>query len=161
VAPNLPGYDATPAQPAREPPGVSYAASLIEELLETLEAPRLVAGHSYGGVVALAVALRSRVSLRALALFEPVPIPVLAAVGDRETYAAARRVFDDYIASFEAGDGRAIRTMVDFWCGPGAFAQLPEGPRGYLIEQTAGNVRDVRARGARQPVGRFRPKAVL
>jgi pimeloyl-ACP methyl ester carboxylesterase len=145
VAPNLPGYGATTPQPAGELPDVSYAASLVEELLATLEPPRVIAAHSYGGVVALAVALRGRARMRSLALFEPVPIPLLAAVGDHEAYDAARLVFDDYIAGFESGDGRAIRKMIDFWFGPGAFAQLPEAPRRYLLEQTAGNVRDVRA----------------
>ena len=145
VAPNLPGYATTTAQPAGEPAEVSYAASLIEELLAAFEPPRVLAAHSYGAVVALAVALRGRAQLRSLALFEPVPIPVLAATGDLETFAAAPRVFDDYIASFEGGDGRAIRKMIDFWFGSGAFARLPDGPRSYLLEHTADNVRDVRA----------------
>jgi pimeloyl-ACP methyl ester carboxylesterase len=35
--------------------------------------------------------------------------------------------------------------MIDFWFGAGAFAALPEATRGYLIEHTADNVRDVRA----------------
>lgn len=144
VAPNLPGYGTTTAQPGGEP-DVSYAADLIEELLAALGPPRVLAAHSYGGVVTLAVALRGRAQLRALALFEPVPIPVLAAVGERDAFAAAQRVFDDYIASFEAGDGQAIRKMVDFWFGAGAFARLPEAPRNYLVEHTADNVRDVRA----------------
>lgn len=145
VAPNLPGYGATTAQPSGEPPDVAYGARLVEQLLATLEPPRVLAAHSYGGVVALEVALRGRVPVGSLALFEPVPIPLLSAVGDRETFDAAQRVFDDYIASFEAGDTRAVRKMIDFWFGAGAFARLPEGTRGYLIEHTADNVRDVRA----------------
>jgi pimeloyl-ACP methyl ester carboxylesterase len=145
VAPNLAGDGATTVEPAGEPADVAYGASLIEELIAALGPPRVVAAHSYGAVVALSVALRGRAELRSLALFEPVPIPVLAAVGDRDTFAAAKRVFDDYIASFEAGDGQAIRKMVDFWFGAGAFAALPEGPRSYLIEHTADNVHDVRA----------------
>jgi pimeloyl-ACP methyl ester carboxylesterase len=142
VAPNLP---AATALPDGSPAEVAHDASAIEELIAAVGPPRVLAAHSYGGVVALSVALRGRAPLRALALFEPVPIPVLLAVGDRETFGAAQRVFDDYLASFEAGDGQAIRKMVDFWFGAGAFARIPEAPRGYLIEHTADNVRDVRA----------------
>src|SRR5262245_56812748 len=145
VAPDLAGYAGTTAQPAGEPPDVSHGARLLEELLASLGPARVLAAHSYGGVVALEVALRGRVEIGSLALFEPVPIPLLAAVGDRDTFAAAQRVFDDYIASFEAGDELAVRKMIDFWFGTGAFAALPDATRSYLIEHTADNVRDVRA----------------
>jgi pimeloyl-ACP methyl ester carboxylesterase len=82
IAPNLPGYGAT-TRPAGEGSGdSSYAAGLIEALIAEVGPPAVLAGHSYGGVVALMTALRGRVKSRALGLFEPVAVPVLAAVGE-------------------------------------------------------------------------------
>jgi pimeloyl-ACP methyl ester carboxylesterase len=145
VAPNLPGYDTTP-RPAADPAGdSSYAARLIEALIEEVGEPAVLAGHSYGGVVALMSALRGRIKPRALALFEPVAVPVLAAVGDGEGFAASRALFEGYCAAFDGGDHEAARIMVDYWFGAGAFARMPPPVREFLVGHTAQNVRDVRA----------------
>jgi len=107
--------------------------------------PAVLAGHSYGGVVALAVALRGNVPVGALVLFEPVALKVLIMGDESEDYATAKAVFDDYISRFEGGDERAVRKMVDFWFGEGAFAKMPEPLTAYLIKETATNIKDVRA----------------
>ena len=53
ISPNLPGYGGT-TRPAGDGPGdSSYAAGLIEALVADTGAPAVLAGHSYGGVVAL------------------------------------------------------------------------------------------------------------
>jgi pimeloyl-ACP methyl ester carboxylesterase len=145
IAPNLPGYGAT-TRPAGESPGdSSYAAGLIEALIAQVGPPAVLAGHSYGGAVALVTALRGRVEPRALALFEPVAVPVLAAVGEAEAFAAARALFEGYCAAWEGGDREAARIMVDYWFGAGALDQMPAPVREFLIAHTGHNVRDVRA----------------
>jgi pimeloyl-ACP methyl ester carboxylesterase len=145
ISPNLPGYGAT-TRPAGEGPGdSSYAAGLIEALIAEVGPPVVLAGHSYGGVVALMTALRGRVEPRALALFEPVAVPVLAAVGEAEAFAAAQALFEGYCATFERGDPGAVRIMVDYWFGAGALDQMPAPMREFLVAHTGHNVRDVRA----------------
>jgi pimeloyl-ACP methyl ester carboxylesterase len=145
IAPNLPGYGGT-TRPAGEGPGdSSYAAGLIEALIAETGPPTVLAGHSYGGVVALMTALRGRVAPRALALFEPVALPVLAAVGESEAFAAARALFERYCAAHDAGDPGAARIMVDYWFGAGALDRMPTPMREFLVAHTGHNVRDVRA----------------
>lgn len=145
IAPNLPGYGATTRPVGDRPGDSSYAARLIEALIAEVGVPAVLAGHSYGGVVALMIALRGRVKPRALALFEPVAVPVLAAVGETEAFAAAQAFFERYCATFEGGDREAIRIMVDYWFGGGTFDQMPVPVRESLISNSAHNVRDVRA----------------
>lgn len=145
ISPNLPGYGASTRPPAGLPSDSGHAARLIEALLEDMEAPAVLAGHSYGGAVALLLALRGTVKPGALALFEPVAVPVLAAVGEREAFASARALFDDYRAAFEAGDRLAVRKMVDYWFGTGAFDLMPAPTREYLINYTSNNIDDVTA----------------
>src|SRR5512147_3273688 len=72
ISPNLPGYGASTRPPAGLPSDSGHAARLIEALLGGMEPPAVLAGHSYGGAVALLVALRGTVKPAALALFEPV-----------------------------------------------------------------------------------------
>jgi pimeloyl-ACP methyl ester carboxylesterase len=145
IAPNLPGYGETSAAPAGAPPDNAYAARLVEALLAEVGPARVLAGHSYGGVIALRVALHGAPPPRALALFEPVAVPLLEALGDAGTFAASKAVFDAYIAAFERGDGDAVGTMVDYWFGAGAYEHMPPAMKEFLIAHTAHNVRDVRA----------------
>ena len=136
IAPNLPGYGATTRPPAGLPSDSGHAARLIEALLDGMKPPAVVAGHSYGGVVALLLALRGTVKPGALALFEPVAVPLLAAVGETAAFASARALFDDYRAAFEAGDRLAVRKMIDYWFGSGAYDQMPAPAREYLVNYT-------------------------
>lgn len=145
IAPNLPGYGGT-TRPAGEGPGdSSYAAGLIEALVAAAGPPAVLVGHSYGGVVALMIALRGRVALRALALFEPVAVPVLAAVGQAEAFEASRGLFERYCAAVDAGDPGAVQIMVDYWFGAGALHRMPAPMREFLVAHAGHNVRDVRA----------------
>lgn len=124
---------------------VPHVAGLIEAIAAQAEPPRVLAGHSHGGVVALRVALDGRVQPRALALFEPVAISILETVGDREAFDDAKVVFDDYIARVQGGRHQAVTTMVEYWFGAGAFERMPQPMREFLQDNAPHNVRDVAA----------------
>ena len=145
VAPNLPGYGGTSLEEPGGPDGVPHAAGLLESLIRETGVPDVLAGHSYGGAVALTVALRGHVKPRALALFEPVCTPILLATGETESFARMKALLDDYISAFESGDLEAARTMVDFWFGPGAYEKLPGPVRDFIVKNMGPNVHDVRA----------------
>ena len=145
IAPNLPGYGDTPREALEGQGDIARAAELIEAMLARLGPPLVIAGHSYGGVLALRVTLRGVARPRALALFEPVAVRVLEALGDVEAFAGVKTFFDDYTSRVDAGDLEAVRTMVDYWFGPDAFDRLPESARTFLVRHARENVRDVRA----------------
>lgn len=59
------------------PTNVGAQAERIEEIIGALKLDRpLIVGHSLGGAIALAVALRGRVAIRGLALLAPLTLPV-------------------------------------------------------------------------------------
>jgi pimeloyl-ACP methyl ester carboxylesterase len=145
VALDLPGHGSTPALPDDAGRHIGRTAALIEALVGMVGQPAVLAGHSYGGVVALATALRGRVTPGALALLEPVAVPVLRLAGDDDAYARSRAVFDAYVAGVEAGDAGAVRTMVEFWFGAGAFERLPPPMQTFMVGAAPANARDVRA----------------
>jgi pimeloyl-ACP methyl ester carboxylesterase len=145
IAPDLPGHGPTNPPPAESTPDPAYAAALIEDLVRATGRPAVVAGHSYGGVVALTLALRRRIPLDALVLLEPVAVPMLLAVGDTEIYRESNAFFEDYVAGVEGGDPQGVRGMVDYWFGPGTFARLPEPLRDYMVKGAVANIRDIRA----------------
>src|SRR4029450_12543892 len=121
IAPDLPGYGETTALPLHAEPDTADTAALLEALMTTIGSPAVVAGHSYGGVVALTLALRGRLRMGALALFEPVAVPILLMTGQTELFHATKAIFDDYIARVDTGEADAIKIMVDFWVCPAAL----------------------------------------
>jgi len=59
------------------PTNIGAQAAWIEEIITTLGLDRpLLVGHSLGGAIALAVALRGRAKIRGLALLAPLTLPV-------------------------------------------------------------------------------------
>jgi pimeloyl-ACP methyl ester carboxylesterase len=70
---------------------------------------------------------------------------MLDALGAADAYARTHSVFAGYAARVEAGDSEAVRTMVEFWFGPGSFEQMPPPARGFLVDQAPANAHDVRA----------------
>ena len=145
IAPDLPGYGETSPQSMEDPPEVGYASLLIEELIRKVGVPQIMAGYSYGGVVALNLASRGGLPLQRLILFEPVALKILPVAGEDEAFRKAGFVFEDYIGSFEKGDQRAVRKMIDFWFGVGAFDKFPSPLVSYLVKETPSNIRDVQA----------------
>jgi pimeloyl-ACP methyl ester carboxylesterase len=142
VAPNLPGYAGSSASPELSS---AHAAAAIGALAAELGPPRVLAGYSYGGVVALQAVLQGAVRPDAIGLIEPVAVPMLDALGAADAHARTHAVFVDYAARVEAGHPEAVRTMVEFWFGPGSFEQMPAPTRGFLVDQAPANARDVRA----------------
>ena len=71
-------------------------------------------GHSFGGLVALAVALRNRDPLASLVILEAPGPELLRDRGEHKHYRAFRRMTDAYFAAFDRGNTEAIAAMIDF-----------------------------------------------
>jgi len=142
IAPTLPDHGAAASPPQRE---TQEMAATIAAALGPRPDGIVLAGHSYGGNVALQMALAGAVKVAALVLIEPVALGVLPALGEDAAYAEAKAIFDSYLERGRAGDTEAVAIMIDFWFGAGSFAHLPEPVRGFLRSQTAVNLRDVAA----------------
>ena len=105
----------------------AHAFTLADEAARTIEiidqSERKVhlVGHSYGGGVALHVALARPDRIASLALYEPSAFHLLKAMGDQAAAAFAeivditRRTGQGVIAGDYAG---AAALFVDYWSGP-------------------------------------------
>lgn len=129
---------------------------LIEAVIErTRERVHLV-GHSWGGTLAAAAALRGQASLASLVLIEANPCDLLRQTGQMDLYLAAKNMSDAYIAAYNSGELEAARRVIDFWTGEGAFAALPPKMREFAIQTTPANVVDWQAMfGFRRPLSDY------
>jgi pimeloyl-ACP methyl ester carboxylesterase len=139
ITPSLPDHNQT--YPPRDRETAAMAAAIVDDLGPQPDGI-VLAGHSYGGNVALQIALANHVPVAALVLVEPVALKTLAALGEETAYADAKTALDSYVRNAKAGETDAIGMMIDFWFGPGAFTRMPDQVQGFLRGQTLVNVRD-------------------
>jgi pimeloyl-ACP methyl ester carboxylesterase len=118
LAPDLLGYGTAGAWPEGEP---FHFRQDVERLVALLDEPAHVVGHSYGGLVALHVALARPELVRSLALYEPVAFGVLD---------AAERADVERLPVYRSESADAwLSAFVDWWNGDGAWRALPEDTR--------------------------------
>ena len=127
VAPDLYGYGETGYWSGPGPFALADEAALAEAILPA--GPLHIVGHSYGGAVALRLALRQPGRVKSLALIEPVAFHLLC---DRAPQEESRRYLREVrgvasliVKATANGNYRgAMARFVDYWNGAGAWKRL-------------------------------------
>ena len=73
-APDFHGYDQSEPLPQDGRPYFQHDTAIVNELLDALDAPAHLVGHSLGGTIAVRVALKRPDDVASLTLIEPSPI---------------------------------------------------------------------------------------
>jgi len=142
VTTSLLGYGGTVERRSVRDPCISYEAAAVESVIRRAGGRVHLVGHSFGGLVALTVALRNQVALASLAIIEAPAAELLRDRNEHQHYRAFQRMTDAYFAAFEGGDSEAIASMIDFYGGAGTFASWPPRLRSYAVETTHVNILD-------------------
>lgn len=143
VTTSLPGYGGTAERRSASDVAIAHVAESVEAVVRKAAAPVHLVGHSFGGLVATAVALRREVTLASLTVLEAPAVMMLHHDPDDASYLRDfRTMTDDYLAAFTAGDRAAVAHMIDFYGGDGTFASWPERVRAYAIDTAGVNIRD-------------------
>ena len=137
VAPDLIGYGRAESWASGTPVSLETEASLLGPLLLSADGGVHLVGHSYGGSVALQMALRWPDRVKSLTLFEPVRFALLLA--DREHEAIGQAIVSvGRRIGWHALSGRleeAAAFFVDYWSGAGAWEILPATRRRAIAER--------------------------
>src|SRR5215469_12194266 len=145
VTTSLLGYGRTAERRTTGDTDIAYEADILEAVVTRAGGPVRLVGHSFGGLTALAVALRKRVPLLSLVIIEAPAPEVLRLARETQHYEAFRKMTSAYFDAFQAGEAAAIESMIDFYGGPGTFAGWPARVRAYALQTTATNIRDWKA----------------
>jgi len=123
-------------------------AAHVVEILADRDGPVHLVGHSYGGAVALQVALEWPHRVATLSLYEPCAFRLLRDLGEP----GERALFElrSVAAQMMAGvaDGAYARTaesFVDYWSGPGTWTTLRASARASVIRWVTKAPLDFRA----------------
>jgi pimeloyl-ACP methyl ester carboxylesterase len=144
VTTSLLGYGGTEERRLPHDIGIAREAEAIEAVIRRAGGPVHLVGHSFGGLVGLAVALRDQVELASLTILEAPAPEMLRAAGEYRHYDAIRRMTHVYLSDVAAGNPAAIATLIDFFGGEGAFAAWPLRARLHAILTTPTNMMDWR-----------------
>ncbi|MGH8432714.1 MAG: alpha/beta fold hydrolase, partial [Solimonas sp.] len=143
LAVDLPGYGGSDPVPDEPRGRAALMGAAVARLIEGCEQPVRVAGHSYGGVVALQAALQvAPGAIESVVLFEPVFFRALQLTDD-PALGPATEHFEDYVGRARAGEDGAVRLMIDYWFGKDAYGRLPDPVRSYLDANARCNALDV------------------
>lgn len=142
LAPDLYGSGRSSDWPSRTQITLADEVALVQPALAAAGDAFALVGHSYGGALALKVALAMPRRVRALALYEPTLFALVDAAGPPPNRAdGIRQTVARSGALLDAGDEEsAARCFIDFWSGDGAWAALPEDRRPAIRTATT-NIR--------------------
>lgn len=119
---NLFGYGKTPGWMGDRLQTLDDQASLVMQAIPD-DAPVMLAGHSFGGAVAMKTAARLGARVTRLVLIEPNPFSLLRDAGRTEAFAEAWQL-RTWIKEFGATGAwmAAAEKFADYWQGPGAWS---------------------------------------
>jgi len=137
IAPDLYGYGRTADWGGRGIFCLAHEAALLRGLMERLDEPAHLVGHSYGGALAMHLA-RTGTELRSLALIEPVAFHLLRGERDAAAFREISGVAESVVGAIGCGDYAAgFGRFVDYWSGAGAWASMPAAKRDALVPRLA------------------------
>lgn len=132
VAPDLIGYGYSSAWPGGRPFCLDDEKAPLERLV--CEQQVHLIGYSYGGAVALRMALANPARLASLTLIEPGPFRLLDEAGERAAFEEVAWMSRAFLRRMEQGDvGGAMHRFVDYWSGRGSWAALEDEARPQLL----------------------------
>jgi len=138
VAVDLYGHGDSDPWPGQRPLALADEAAAAVAALDAIAGPVHLVGHSYGGAVALKLALAHPARVKSLTLIEPVSFHLLRGRGeqDRALFLEIGRIGMAVTQATGTGDYHAgLSRFVDFWNGPGAWAALPPQRQAQLTRQ--------------------------
>lgn len=142
LAIKLPGHGGAPDPVDFASPSIESELAVVEAVVRRFtDGPIHLVGHSYGGVVALAQALKGSLPVSRLTLFEPVATWVLDAVGDEAMQATVHAFLSRYRRDASAGLPHVCGQVIDFWGGGDHFAALPPHIQDAMEAMVANNLR--------------------
>jgi pimeloyl-ACP methyl ester carboxylesterase len=121
IAPDLLGYG-----PDRWPVGKPFHfRDDVAYLERMLDEPAHLVGHSYGGLIAMQLALAMPARVLSLALYEPVAFGVLDEPADQAARESVAQLHA-YTPDEHGVDEVWLRAFVDWWQGDGSWQRLAE-----------------------------------
>ena len=131
MTPDLYGHGRGPDWHGAPSDVVAADAGRVVRMMQDCPGPVHLVGHSYGGAIALRVALNHPAKVASVSVYEPVVLRVL--VDHNVRHRAAAEIIEvarDLRRDLNGGyNERAASRFVQYWGGPGYWSKLTPGQR--------------------------------
>ena len=126
IAINLFGYGQTSRWSGDREQTLADQAELVQPFIDRAPGEVALVGHSFGGVVAMYVALRCADKVSRLILLEPIPFRLLDEAERVDAYAEIGQLRDFVKRCGGSGEWeRAAACFANYWNGEGTWAAMP------------------------------------
>lgn len=142
VTTSLLGYGGTEERRTAADSSINWEVDAVEAVIRRANSAVHLVGHSYGGTVCLALALRRLAPLASLTLIEATPFSLLHRCGELGLYEQVSAMREAYALSYANGDREAARRVIDFYGGDGSYDAFPARMREYIVTTTPANILD-------------------
>lgn len=133
LAPDLHGYGRSDALAQDGRPYTQQDTAIVSRLLDLVDEPAHLVGHSLGGSIAGRIAIERPDDVASVTMIEPVFFSLLEEARD-PTRVEYLEVANAIMALDRFGEReRAARLFLDFWIGPGALDAMDDDTRAYVI----------------------------
>ena len=134
LAPDLPGHGASPEWQETYPPTLASDAEIVDAVVGQVSEPLHLVGHSHGGAVAIAYAVRKPERIASLTLVEPTLMHLLRLTGDPDVWREAHDLGTRHIDAVAAGESARIADIfLPYWIGDAAWAGMPDSRRSTIV----------------------------
>jgi pimeloyl-ACP methyl ester carboxylesterase len=121
VLPDFIGYGKSSSWPAGKPFSFHTDLEMARALLEDIGRPVHLVGHSYGGMIALFLAMQVPALVRSISVFEPVSFGIVDETIDADGELTAMRASSTKEAASGGVSDGWLESFVDWWNGTGAW----------------------------------------
>ena len=136
IAPDLLGYGRS-SWPRDLPLGPDAELGVVAALLNVVDRPAHLVGHSYGGTVALRAATCFPRQVASLTLIEPVAFHLLRHADEVNGWQEIAALAERHVALVGEGrDAAAADAFLTYWMGPAA-AKIPDAARDSAVRTAA------------------------
>ncbi len=139
IAPDLPGYGKQHEIATVGTPSLNCDGAEVSRLVREATAPVHIVAHSYGGAVALKVALDHPTRVASLTLIEPALFHLLRTgrPDDMVHYTEIAAIANAVRLAVQCGQpAQGMACFVDYWNGPGTWAEMKPSLQTALTDQT-------------------------
>ena len=152
LTPDLIGYGKSAPWPKGVELTLGDESNALKPLLACCAETYHLVGYSYGGVVALQMALADPRRIRTLTLIEPVFFNALRYTGETDAFLQFAQLSATYEMALQSDNAEsALRPFIDFWTGSGSWDRLPSATRAEMLKAADKIALDWRASFAFQP----------
>jgi pimeloyl-ACP methyl ester carboxylesterase len=139
---SLPGYGTTPEVRPDGDANIKHLVEFVGQVVDAIDEPLHIVGHSWGAHVLLAAVLAQRVKPLSLVCFEANPIFACPAEGPFPWRLNIEKMVGRFETALAAGEPDAASIIIDFYSRPGTFLEMPENVRAFCRASAVTNLRD-------------------